>query len=316
MQKKVFFLFRIGVTLGLIFILFKFIPYRQLRRIFQDSNKIYLIFGFFIFYAGYVVAILRWRFILAALGVKLGVFEAFLTFFSGLFFNLFFPSFVAGDVFRGGMISYRYGDLKKVMSSVFMDRFSGGVALILVSLLASAAGGSKFYHPQIFNALLLCTAIVILAFSVVFSRTVFSFLTRILPDSLSVKRKMINFHDQLGFFKRNKLVFLKSLAFSAAIHVVTCTTFYVNSLAFGVDMRFFNFLIVVPLVMVVAILPITIAGAGTREAAAIYFFSLIGIDKSVALSISLLNLAVIIFSGFLGGILYVTVYHRWVARRV
>jgi uncharacterized membrane protein YbhN (UPF0104 family) len=86
--------------------------------------------------------------------------------------------------------------------------------------------------------------------------------------------------------------------------------FFVTSKAFGLDLGIIYFLILVPIIMMIALIPITIAGAGTREAAAVYFFSLVGINKSIGLGMSLLNLAFTIFIGLLGGIFYVTIYHR------
>jgi hypothetical protein len=67
--------------------------------------------------------------------------------------------------------------------------------------------------------------------------------------------------------------------------------------------------------MMIALVPITIAGAGLREGAVVYFFTLIGIAKQISLGISLLNLAFTIFVGLCGGIFYVTVYHRWLQSR-
>ena len=63
--------------------------------------------------------------------------------------------------------------------------------------------------------------------------------------------------------------------------------------------------------MAVASVPVTIAGAGTREASAVYLFSLVGIDKNIGLGISLLNLIFLIGAGILGGLIYVSIYYRW-----
>lgn len=69
---------------------------------------------------------------------------------------------------------------------------------------------------------------------------------------------------------------------------------------------------VIPIVMALALIPITIAGAGTREAAFVYFFTAYyGIPESIGLGMSLVNLIYLVSAGLLGGIFYVTVYHRW-----
>ena len=58
-----------------------------------------------------------------------------------------------------------------------------------------------------------------------------------------------------------------------------------------------------------------IAGAGTRDAASIYFFSLVGVSKAIALSLSLINLASSILISLIGGIFYVGVYHNMVQNK-
>ena len=85
--------------------------------------------------------------------------------------------------------------------------------------------------------------------------------------------------------------------------------------AFYVEANLIHFFILVPIIMVIALIPITIAGAGTRDASAVYFFSLIGIGKSIGLGVSLLNLLSMVIASIAGGILYITVYHRYFQSR-
>ena len=262
-----------------------------------------------------VLGAFRWRFLLSSLGLNISVREALYAFFSSLFFNLFFPSFVAGDVFRGFSISYRYGQTKKVASSVLMDRFSGATALVLVALISFIAARGLIPLKDVALPLGLLCLLLIASSAIIFSRRVFSFLVKILKKESPLKKKLVSFHDQLYFFRQNPSVFVKSLLFSFPIQIISALSFWVVSKAFSLTLGPMYFLILVPIVMAIALIPITIAGAGTREAAALYFFSLLGIDKGTALSISLLNLFFLVALGILGGIIYVSVYHRWLQRR-
>jgi len=310
-SKKFFLVFRIVVTLAILFALFKLIPYRKIIEVFKDSDKIYLVFGALTFFSCYLIAAARWKFLLSSLGVHMSSKEVFYAFFSGLFFNLFFPSFVAGDVFRSMSVSYRHGSSKKVASSVLMDRFSGGVALALVALIAYLLGRNILSDPEVFIAIaILCLTALFLSL-VIFNKSVFLFLTKIFRKNDVIEEKIISFHDQLYFFKRNPKVLLRSLCFSLPIQMLVPVSFFITSRAFGVEISIIHFFILVPVIMAIAMVPITIAGAGTREASSVYFFSLIGIAKSVGLGIALLNLILMIFVGIIGGFFYVIVYHRW-----
>jgi len=310
-KGKIFLLIRLLVTAAILFALFKFVPYEKLVSVYKDSKKGYLVFGFFIFVLCQIIGIFRWRFLLSSLGVNISIREAFYSYFCGLFLNLFFPSFVAGDVFRSFCISYRHGDTGKVASSVLMDRFSGAIALTLVALFAFIFGRSIVSSEGVIVALLILCAIAGFSSLAIFSKSFFRFLARAFKKKPRLEEKLISFHDKLYFFKNNPKIFAKSFLFSLPIQLLMPTGFFVISRAFDVSLGAIYFFIVVPIVTAIALIPITIAGAGTREASAIYFFSLVGIENSIGLGISLLNLIYLISMGIIGGIFYVGVYHKW-----
>jgi hypothetical protein len=318
LKEKVLFFSRLIASLAilvwLLIFVFKENPYERLVELYQDSHKIYLILGFLIFCVSVFLGVGRWRFLLSCLGIKISLREAFYAYFCGLFLNLFFPSFVAGDLFRGFSISYRHGDLKKAASSVIMDRFNGGVALVSLAIVSFAfAGGALRTGVVAFPLLFLCFICGIVSLAI-FSKSFFRLMVTILKPYPSIHGKLIRFHEQLYFFRKNPKAFFATLAFSYVIHILTVLGFYTISRAFGVDINFLYFLILIPLIMAIAVVPITIAGAGTREASAVYFFSLLGIDKSIGLGISLVNLLFMIAASIAGGVVYVSVYHRWFQR--
>ncbi|MFH1505081.1 MAG: lysylphosphatidylglycerol synthase transmembrane domain-containing protein [Candidatus Omnitrophota bacterium] len=312
MKKKNFFPFlRIGVTLAILFALFKLVPYGKLIEVYKDSHKIYLFWAFLAFFLCYLIGAARWKFLLVSLGIKAGKREVFYSFFSSLFFNLFFPSFVAGDLFRGYSISRRHGELKKVASSILMDRFSGALALTLIAFFSFIFKGDIIEVGGAGSALFILCFLALFGSLAIFSKTFFSLLMKVFKKKSSLKEKISSFHNQLYFFKKNPKVFFKSFLFSFPIQIFSSIGFFISSKAFGLQIDIIYFLILVPIVMAIALIPITIAGVGTREASAVYFFSLIGVEKSVGLGMSLLNLVFLIVMGILGGIFYVSVYHRW-----
>jgi hypothetical protein len=310
MKDKIFIFIRIIITLGLFFIIFKIIPYSRLIGIYKNANPFYLLLAISIFFLSIIVAILRWQFLLNSLGVKVFLGEAFLSSFSGFFFNLFFPSFIAGDVFKGFTISYRHGEVGKVATSVIMDRFNGALGLGLIALFSFAIGGELIRSRNITFALLALLFFIFCSFLFIFSKTFFRFFTIFIKKNSLIMKKLNNFHNQLYFFRQNPSIFIRTLFFSFLTQIFTCLGFFMSAKAFGIDLSVVYFFIIVPIIMVIALIPITIAGAGTREAASIYFFSLVGIDKATSLSISFVNLFFMIFIGMLGGIIYVIVYHR------
>ncbi|MDD4955064.1 MAG: lysylphosphatidylglycerol synthase transmembrane domain-containing protein [Candidatus Omnitrophica bacterium] len=310
MKKTVSLVLKLFVSIAILFVLFKLVPYRELIEVYKKADKTYIFLSFLIYVLTFVISIFRWKFLLNSLGVKVRSRDAFYSTFSGLFFNLIFPSFVAGDIFRGFSISTHHGEAKKVASSVLMDRFSGAIALLLVAFFSYIFGRRFFREAEVALSLFILCLLLGVVSCVIFSKTVFSFLIKILGNRQNLKNKITEFHDHLYFFRKNPSVFFKSMYFSMPIQLLTPIMFFVGSKAFGLHVSMLYFFILVPIIMMIALIPITIAGAGTREAASVYFFSLINVGKAVGLGLSLLNLAFTIFAGLLGGLFYVTVYHR------
>jgi uncharacterized protein (TIRG00374 family) len=314
-QKRILLLLRLLATIAIFFVLFKLVPYSAIINIYRGSYKIYLLAGYLVFSFSHLIAIFRWRFILLSLGLKISLRETAYAFFSGLFFNLFFPSLIAGDFFRGLSISYRHGEIKKVASSVLMDRFSGAIALALVAFFSLLIGRNIIVEKQIFFAIFILCAIIGIIFLLIFNRRLFLLTTKILKKDSSLRFKLVKFHDELAFFKNNPYVFIKAIIFSFFIQVLLPIGFFIISKAFNLETSVIYFLILVPIIAAIALIPITVAGAGTREASAVYFFSLIGISKDIGLGMSLMNLIFLLFSGIMGGVLYVVIYHRWLQSR-
>lgn len=311
MRIRIFIFFRLLATAVIFLAIFKFIPYEKLLSVYKESNAIYLLWGFFIFFICQIIGIFRWKFLLSSLGISVCFREAFYSYFCGLFLNLFFPSFLAGDLFRGFCISYRHGDTGKVASSVLMDRFSGAIALTIVAVTAFVFGWKIIPSGNVVLALLFLCLVSGISSSIIFSKSVFRILVKVFKKRPKLEAKLISFHDKLYFFSDNPKVFAKSFLFSLPIQLLMPAAFFLISRAFSLSVSAAYFFIVVPIITAIALIPITIAGAGTREASAVYFFSLVGIDKSVGLSMSLLNLIFLIAMGIIGGIFYVGIYHKW-----
>jgi len=313
LKKKIFLILRIAVSLGIITLLFKFISYRRLLALYRDSEKSYIVLAFIIFTLVNVLGALRWRFILSSLGINIDIKEAVYTYFSSLFFNIIFPSLLGGDVFRGLALGYRHQKTFKVLSSVVMDRFSGAFALGIVALFAYVFTASRMKEFNIIIAVGAFLVMNILAVVIFFNKYSSRYINRFAKGHI-LKRRIIHLYNELYFFRENPKVFFISLIYSCAIQAAICVTFFVLSKAFSLDIDIVYFFMLVPLVQFISVLPVSIAGIGTREAAAVYLFPRIGIEKSTALSISFYFLFITILVGLIGGFIYVVVYHRWLER--
>lgn len=114
------------------------------------------------------------------------------------------------------------------------------------------------------------------------------FYRKFMPKRMREKAKMSfdSFYEDLP-----KKEFLIGLFFlHLVVWVVNYVIVYVVALSLGIDIKFIYFIAIYPLATLVAQIPITISGLGTREAVLIALFSLFGIGAIKVFSMSIIGL--------------------------
>jgi len=315
LKKNIFFALRVLVGAGIIFALLRIVPYSDLLRVYKNSQKVYLVFAFFIFFSASFLGIMRWRLFLSSLGLRVSVKEATYSSFSSFFLTLFLPSLIGSDAFRATCITHRHKSMAKAISSIFMDRLSGAFALCLVSLIVFILARGVVFEKEVLISLVMFLLLCIFIVLAIFSKTLQKLFNRVFKKGI-IKEKINHIFKELHFFRHNKNVFFHSLVYSIIIHLINCFVFYLLAISFGCKIKLVYFLVVVPIISFISLVPVTIAGLGTREAATLYFFSKFGMSEPVAFAISLSFFLFIIIMGLLGGLVYVVVYHRWLESHI
>jgi len=303
-------LIKFAVGLGIVVALLKFIPYQQVIAVARHSNKQLVLLALAISFFPYLIGVFRWQVLLKAQGLSFSFRELSLPYFCGLFLNLFFPSFVAADIFRGMTLSAQRSQRRRIFSSVVMDRFSGLAGMSLLALGAYVLGSDIVSSTHIFFPLAVFLGFTVFLSLIIFSRRFFHFFMRIGPKSWSLTGKIKEMHDQMYLFKKVPRLFFKSLFYSMVIQSVSLAYIFILFGAVGVRISFVAVVIIVPIVLAIAAIPVTVSGLGTREAAFVYFFLKAGVAQEASLAVSLLVAVFAVVVALIGGVLYVGVYHR------
>ncbi len=74
--------------------------------------------------------------------------------------------------------------------------------------------------------------------------------------------------------------------------------------AFGLHVPFVYFLVIVPTIFLLIMLPISIGGLGVREAAYVYLFGLVGVAPEAALGLAIVNYLLRLLSVLTGAWVY------------
>ncbi len=242
----------------------------------------------------------RWRIVLVQLRMKLTYGDAIKLVFISYFFNQTLPSTVGGDAFRIWGAHRKGISLQDAVCSVIVDRIIALISILLM-IFASSPWLSDLFGvtPRSWMlGLLLAVCAVSLSFLL---------LTNRLLDWLSRWRLG---RGVISIVSCAKAVFLDIKVASYVVVLSVCSYFVVSFavylLARGmlVNLEFKYSLLLMPLVILVTILPVSIAGWGIREGAMLVSLDLVGVPSADAVSISILLGLVSLLSGLPGGLIW------------
>lgn len=312
-KKACTFILRIGISITLLLWIFRGVDRKSLVEIIKSADKGLLILGCIIFMLGHIFCLLRWAMLLKLADIRLPFKRIAISFAGGIFFSLFLPSTIGGDLVRSIDLAAHTKKPKQIVATVILDRISGFVGLVLLTLAALLFGGRLVEDRGVLISVSIITGILIAALLVLFNPYVFtkinSFLHR--PNSGKIRGAIKNVHQEMYIFRRHGKGLFYNVMLSVGVQLISPITFYIIALAIGVKISIVYFLVFLPIIGAIAMLPISIGGLGLRDATTIYFFAKAGVAANMSLAMSLLNFFYILVYACLGGLVYVlTVSHR------
>jgi len=223
--------------------------------------------------------------------------------------GMFYASFTPGQL--GGFVKIKYlrdcsgRTLSECSSSILIDK-----VIDLITLCFFAALGSVILARHLY-LIIIPFLIIPLLFTIVFialdkdrMAKIFRF---ILPTSLIPKKRKLKLGNAFNLFYRTipkKKKLLLPFLLSMLTWLLIYTQLFVVARAFFININYCIFIFIMPLVSLVALIPITVSGVGTREAALLMILSTYGVTPEKTVGMSLLNLVLCIyFPALIGGIL-------------
>ena len=313
MKKFLSVFLRIAISIALVVFLFLQVDRQSLFETIRTANKGLLFLAFAIFSLNYIFCILRWEMLLRAVKIHLPLRRVIISYAGGVFFNLFLPSVIGGDFVRSIDLATHTKRPREVIATVFLDRLSGFVGLVILALLAVFFGWKLVQIKSVLLAVAIITGILLAIILVLFNSFIYRLVNRLLhsPKAGKIRESIKNLHNEMHLFKHHKKVIVKNLILSIIVQSVVPLSFYVTALAFGLKTNPLYFFVFIPIIGAITLLPISIGGLGLRDASTIFFFAQVGISKDFAFAMSLMNFFFLMGFGVLGGLIYVlTVHHR------
>lgn len=306
-KKAVSLFFRIFVSLGSIALVF-WSQRAHLKEAFeilhQHVNWWYVLLA----YATHITALgiisLRLKYVFETQHIHLTFKETNYLTWVGLFFNLFLPSAIGGDVIK---VYYAYQHSHKKIQSgtcVFWDRLLGFATLVSMAIVAVAFFNKEFDDPRI--DYLVFGFLTVFAFMVLFFMSkrfanIFRFLKHLVP-SVKLRQMFSEIYHSIYTFKHNRGLFAATLCLSVIGQACFIIVHNWLSLALGISVNPWIFFVLIPILTVFSMAP-SLGGLGVREAGIVFLFRHY-MPSERALALSLLLDMLIYSLSFTAGIIY------------
>jgi hypothetical protein len=249
--------------------------------------------------ANFVVA-WRWHLILSAEAPSPGSTALLKIMFVGLFFNQILPTGVGGDVVRAWRCSRLGIALGAAIRSILLDRACGYLVLVVLYAVALPALLHILPDARERGAVLAVLAVALLGLLALIS------LDR-LPRPISRLRLMAPFAELSRAGRRlftNPRQCSAVLGLSVITIALTVLAFKFVGDAIGSRLSLGNWIMVVPPVTLIQLVPVSLAGWGVREAALVVALGSFGVPAEAALAISVLVGLCSIVVGLPGGLIW------------
>ncbi len=274
------------------------------------ANLFFIVSAVFVYFLSQAVSALRWTILVRPLGIKTPFKELAGYYLIGMFFNLFAPGTVGGDVSRVYYLvrdqhrddQRRSAPTVSAAMSVLMDRAIGMTVLVWIG----AAGLLLFPGYPVPPAIRTVTLLVALAFAA--ATVLIPVLRRVLPEdgtSIIVKLRLV-----LRSYRAHWSAIVQGVLLSLIVHLIQAAMHFVMGRALNLTIPFSFCLIVYPLVGTFAAIPISLNGLGLREGGYILLLGLIGISAENGIAFGLLFFLIVALNSMLGGIVFLIKKHR------
>jgi len=293
---------KILVSAALLYLALRKVDFHELASRFNVASLGWIALAIAATFLQIFIGVLRWREVSAECGAPLGIMQATRFNLIGAFFNQTLPSSIGGDAVRLWLVARRGAGWRAATYSIFVDRAIGLIALAIMivatlpwtyQLIADANGRS---------------ALLLVDFAALAAGLGFLVLGRLQWPWL--KRWWVTHHIHACSVIANRVIFSrdrgpKIAVLSFLVHLLAVVIAWCVVRSIAAPVLFGQVFQLVPPVMLITMMPISIAGWGVREATMGLAFGYAGLVSSEGVNVSLLFGAVSFIVGAFGGLVWI-----------
>jgi uncharacterized protein (TIRG00374 family) len=243
-----------------------------------------------------VASSLRWRLLAQAQGFDGSLFRYVAYYFIGMFFNLALPTSVGGDVVRVWYLAGQEGSgpvagrRLAALVSVLAERVNGVVVLVALVCVSALFCPIPLKAWIIWTVVGIATLTILGLVTVPAVRALFAMFPRLAASpKLAHLRRVV---DGGWSYCHQPGVLLAATLLSVIVQVGNVVIGYLIGQALELPVPALYYGLIVPLVALLALLPVSVNGMGLREAGFVVLFAPLGIHEAEAVTCGFLIFAV------------------------
>ena len=281
-------------------------PLTEIGRALAGVRLSWILVAFALNAVGLLVSAYRWQILARVQGDEIPLAFLAKSYLIGLFFSQFLPSSFGGDIVRVWDGSRYSRSLLKSSAIVAVERGSGVAVLFFFALVASLFRVEMARDiPFIWVSLALgAGGLALVAFFLLPAAERWLGRLPVRGWLGRVREKTLQFRSFVLQYARRPGPILLATFWALVLQVNVVIYYYLIGLAFGLAIPFLDYFIIIPIVLLVQIIPVTINGLGLREWAYLALFAVYGISAGTAVSFSVVDFAMRLAVGVIGGLVY------------
>ncbi|MGD9972860.1 MAG: YbhN family protein [Desulfatirhabdiaceae bacterium] len=309
-KKRRHLMFRVCFGLGTFVLLILLFDPKQIAETLAGANPLYTTLAFLMCMVVMLVRACRWQLILRDMNILTRFWRIAEIYLISNWFSTFLPGSVGGDIYKVYGLTRDGKQTLHSLATVFIERFTGLLALISVALVTVIFFSHMMPAPlwmMLALVSIIAGALFLLLFSTRFIQPVGLFLRNHAPlfrkwvSEEKIALTVTIFQDML----HQPRLFVRAYVLGIFMQFLVLASYYFVARALNQHIPFLFFLIFFPLIEIISLIPVSINGMGIRELLLVFFLRYAAVEPSFAISFSILLRLILVVYALFGGYLLI-----------
>ncbi len=309
-----------AVTCGVLYAILVTVPFGQVMRGLGSADGLALAAAAALLLVSRALAAWRTKCLAKQQGLSLSTWQMFEINSASMFYGLWLPGSLSGGAVRWYKFAQKNGKPSEALTMIIFDRLADTVGLVGVGLACWLLGTRTPHHALVGMAFLASLGVLAAGYLLIFERRVPGAVIRMLkrrnwswlPARLRTTLKGLavsagRYHSSVSGPWLATVVGL-----SAASQAVGVASFWMLFRALALPVGFLDVGWVRSAMLLLLMLPVTVAGFGVREGGLILLLGPLGVSSAQAVAVSLLRFCTGLVAALIGGV--VELKNLWLAK--